>query len=423
MSTTALDAGGGRSASSSAFLVGLLGVAVILSYVDRGLLAVSGPLLKGELGISATEFGLAVSAFFWVYAPGQLVCGWLVDRFDAKRLFGAGIALCGIATALMGAVGGLFSLVLLRAVLGFSQSFCFTGSSKMIAHHCRAETRGAANGAVMCGIGLGQMVGAGAGGMIMALLGWRAMCFFFGVLTLAWLIPWAWVRIKQHDTSGGGTKAAVVPLAAILRRRAVWGSAAAHFCNNYGLYFVITWLPLYLVGERGMSIVWMATVTATIYGIQAFCSLFGGWLSDRLVANGHHEGDVRKAAQVIANMIKATAIVASAMVSSEAAMIFWLALAAAMMGVSNSQNFAVAQLFAGPRAAGRWVGIQNFGGNCAGILGPVITGLIVDASDSYTVAFVVAGAITLGGALFWGLVVPRMEPVRWDEAHTKRSAG
>ena len=149
MTATALDGSGGRSVSSSAFLVGLLGVAVILSYVDRGLLAVSGPLLKGELAISATEFGLAVSAFFWVYAPAQLICGWLVDRFDAKRLFAGGIALCGIATALMGAVGGLISLVALRVVLGFSQSFCFTGSSKMIAHHCRPETRGAANGTVM----------------------------------------------------------------------------------------------------------------------------------------------------------------------------------------------------------------------------------------------------------------------------------
>ena len=414
MSTTALDVGGGRSASSSAFLVGLLGVAVILSYVDRGLLAVSGPLLKDELGISATQFGLTVSAFFWVYAPGQLVCGWLVDRFDAKRLFGGGVALCGIATALMGAVGGLISLIALRAILGFSQSFYFTGSSKMIARHCRPETRGAANGAVMCGIGLGQMVGAGAGGLIMALLGWRAMCFFFGLLTLAWLFPWAWVRIKQHDATGD-PQAAAVPLVAILRRRAVWGSAAAHFCNNYGLYFVITWLPLFLVVERGMSIVWMATVTAAIYGIQAVCSLSGGWLSDRLVANGRHEGDVRKAAQVLANVIKASAIVASAMVSSETAMIFWLAVAAAMMGVTNSQNFAVAQLFAGSRAAGRWVGIQNFGGNCAGILGPVITGLIVDASGSYNVAFVVAGAITLGAALLWGVVVPRMEPIRWDE--------
>jgi len=413
MSTTALDAEGGRPASSSAFLVGLLGVAVILSYVDRGLIAVSGPLLKDELGITATEFGLAVSAFFWVYAPAQLVCGWLVDRFDAKRLFGGGIALCGLGTGLMGVVGSLFSLIALRAVLGFSQSFCFTGSSKMIAHHCRAETRGAANGVVMCGIGLGQMVGAGAGGLIMALLGWRAMCFFFGLLTLAWLVSWAWVRIRQPEMTAGAR--AAVPLAAILRRRAVWGSAAAHFCNNYGLYFVITWLPLYLVAERGMSIVWMATVTATIYGIQAFCSVAGGWLSDRLVSSGRQEGDVRKTAQVLANIIKASAIVASAMASSEAAMILWLAIAASMMGVTNSQNFAVAQLFAGPRAAGRWVGIQNFGGNCAGILGPVITGLIVDASESYMVAFVVAGAITLGGAFFWGLVVPRMEPVCWDD--------
>jgi len=124
----------------------------------------------------------------------------------------------------------------------------------------------------MCGIGFGQMVGAGAGGMIMALLGWRAMCVFFGLLTLAWLIPWSRVRMNQHQ-GAADTQVAPVPLVEILRRRAVWGSAAAHFCNNYGLYFVITWLPLYLVGERGMSIVWMATVTAAIYGIQALSCL------------------------------------------------------------------------------------------------------------------------------------------------------
>ena len=413
MSTTALNVGGSRSASSSAMLVGLLGVAILLSYVDRGLLAVSGPLLKDELGLSATEFGLAVSAFFWVYAPGQLVGGWLVDRFDAKRLFGGGVALWGVATALIGAVGSLFSLVAVRAVLGFGQSFCFTGSSKIIAHHCRAESRGGANGVVMCGIALGQMVGAGAGGMIMARLGWRAMCIFFGLLTLAWLIPWQRLRLPQCQVAADG-EAAPVPLVAILGRRAVWGSAAAHFCNNYGFYFVITWLPLYLVGERGMSIVWMATVTAAIYGIQALSCLTSGWLSDRLIATGRHEGGVRKAVQVVANMIKAGAIVASAMVWSEAAMILWLSIAAVTMGATNTQNFAVAQIFAGPRAAGRWVGIQNFGGNCAGILGPVITGLILDASDSYSVAFVVAGVITLVAALFWGLVVPRVEPIEWD---------
>jgi MFS family permease len=313
----------------------------------------------------------------------------------------------------MGAVGGLFSLVALRAVLGFGQSFCFTGSSKMIARHCRAESRGGANGVVSCGIGLGQMVGAGAGGIIMALLGWRAMSLVFGLLTLTWIIPWQRLRLPQSPAAAD-KEATPVPLVAILGRRAVWGSAAAHFCNNYGLYFVITWLPLYLVGERGMSIVWMATVTAAIYGIQALSCLTSGWLSDRLIANGRHEGGVRKAVQVLANMIKAGAIVASAMAWSETAMILWLSVAAAMMGATNTQNFAVAQIFAGPRAAGRWVGIQNCGGNCAGILGPVITGLIVDASDSYTIAFVVAGAATFCGALLWGAVVPRVEPIEWD---------
>ena len=90
-------------------------------------------------GLSATAFGLAVSAFFWVYAPAQLLCGWMVDRFSVYRLFAGGVGLFGVATVLLGAVGGLTSLVAIGLMLGLGQSFAFPGSSKMIARHCGAQ--------------------------------------------------------------------------------------------------------------------------------------------------------------------------------------------------------------------------------------------------------------------------------------------
>src|SRR5689334_12206068 len=111
------------------WLVGLLGLSILLNYIDRGAIGVAAPLMKADLGLSATAFGLAVSAFFWVYAPMNLAVGWLCDRYCVYRVFAAGVAIWALSTFLTGWVGGLFSLVALRLVLGLGESIAFPGSS------------------------------------------------------------------------------------------------------------------------------------------------------------------------------------------------------------------------------------------------------------------------------------------------------
>lgn len=420
MSTHALDARRGGLPSSSGLLVGLLAAAVLLSYVDRGLLAVAGPLLKEELGLSATAFGLAVSAFFWVYAPGQLLCGWMVDRFPVQRLFGGGLALWGAATALTAVAGGVVSLVALRLLLGLGQSFIFPGSSKMLAQHCRPEQRGAANGAIMAGLAIGQASGAFVGGLIMAAFGWRAMCIILGLVTLVWLWPWRLVRnIRPIATGNAG--AGAVSFKDLLSHWAVWSSAIAHFCNNYGFYFLITWLPLYLVSERGASIEYMAALIGLVFAVQAVASLLISAWSDRLMARGADEGRVRKTMMVVANIAKATGIAGIALVESQLAVTAWLIAVAIATGATSVQNFAIPQTFAGPCAAGRWVGVQNFGGNLAGIVGPVVTGMLVDATGDYQIAFILAAAMTLGSALFWAPLLPRIAPIMWRDAGARQA--
>ena len=70
----------------------LIAVAILLNYIDRGTVGVAAPLMKEELGLSATDFGIAVSAFFWIYVPIQLLIGWLCDRFCVYRLYAGGMA-------------------------------------------------------------------------------------------------------------------------------------------------------------------------------------------------------------------------------------------------------------------------------------------------------------------------------------------
>ena len=200
-----------RPAVPTLSLVLLVAAAIFLNYVDRGTVAVAAPLMKVELGLSATGFGIAVSAFFWIYAPIQLAVGWLCDRFSVYRLLAGGLALWALSTMLMGLVGSLAGLVVLRLLLGIGESIAFPGSSKIICRHVPPARRGIANAAVAAGIALGPALGTLAGGLITAHYGWRPMFVLFGFATLLWLAPWsAVVRALPVDADHGGGSAAAV---------------------------------------------------------------------------------------------------------------------------------------------------------------------------------------------------------------------
>ena len=137
-----------------AALVFLLGAAVFLNYVDRGAIGIAAPKMKDELGLSAEAYGIAFSAFFWIYAPVQFFAGWLCDRFSVYKLMAGGIFLWAVSTFLVGFAGGFASLLVLRVMLGVGESISFPGSSKIIARHVPPERRGIANAAVAAGIAM-----------------------------------------------------------------------------------------------------------------------------------------------------------------------------------------------------------------------------------------------------------------------------
>src|SRR5688572_17169949 len=269
-------------------LILLLGAAVFLNYVDRGAIAVAAPVMKGELGLTATEFGIAVSAFFWVYAPVQLLVGWLCDRFSVYKMIAGGILVWAASTLLMGFAGGFLSLLVLRVMLGVGESIAFPGTSKIIARHVPAERRGIANASVAAGIALGPALGTLIGGYIVAGWGWRAMFIIFGLATLIWLAPW-WRTARTLVVPAEEATQERVPLAAVLLKWPLWSIGIVHAAGNYCFYFLLAWLPLYLVQSRGLTIVEMTWLASLGYGVQAVCALaFGHW-SDRWTRSGRSE--------------------------------------------------------------------------------------------------------------------------------------
>lgn len=411
MATAAKLASTVRTAGNGLIL--LLGAAVFLNYVDRGAIGVGAPLMKAELGLSATEFGVAVSAFFWVYAPIQLFIGRLCDRLSVYWVFGAGVALWAVSTTLTSMAAGLASLIVLRVFLGIGESVAFPGSSKMIAAHVEPARRGMANGIIGAGLALGPAVGTLAGGLITASFGWRAMFLFFGLVTLLWLFPWNAIvrRIPKADRADC---IACVPMSKVASRWPLWAMGIAHFFNVYGFYFLLTWLPLFLVESRGFTMQQMSFLATATYLSFAVSVLLLGWLSDVWTRSGRDEAAIRRWTIVAGHIVAAVCIVGILVSDSLPALVFWLVLAGASYGTSTPSLYGIAQMFAGPRASGTWVGVQNALGNTAGFVMPVVTGLSIDKTGSYSGGFYLAAAVVGFGAIWWAWGVPRIKPIDLD---------
>ena len=390
-------------------LILLLGAAVFLNYVDRGAIAIAAPVLKGELGLSATDFGIAVSAFFWVYAPVQLAAGWLCDRFSVYRLMAGGILLWAASTLLMGFVGGFASLLVLRIMLGVGESIAFPGCSKIIARHIPAERRGIANAAVAAGIALGPAIGTLAGGLIVASLGWRAMFIIFGLATLVWLVPWR-QAVRALPTAGHYDEGARVPMRSLLGKWPLWAMSIGHCAGNYCFYFLLAWLPLYLTKERGFTITQMTLLATLGYSVQAVCALTYGQFSDWWTRSGRSEALCRRWMMIASQALAAVAILGLASSDTALSLGFFLCLAGAATASLSLNLYAIAQMFSGPRAAGTWVGFQNALGNLSGIFGPIITGVIVDRAG-YNSAFILTAIVAAAGAIWWAFGVPKIEQV------------
>lgn len=406
----ASTAGIGRISNSRLkWLVVLIALSVLLNYVDRGAIGIAAPLMKEELALSATGFGFAVSAFFWVYAPLCLVVGWLCDRVCVYRLFAAGIALWALATVLTGFVQGLAVLIGLRLVLGLGESIAFPGSSKIFAAEVPPANRGLANAMVAAALAFGPAVGTLSGGLILESAGWRPIFWIFGAVTLLWLLPWHFVAAPLRTNSISQPVTEPVALARLLRVRALWLIGIGHFTTNYSFYFLLTWLPLYLVKSQGFSIGEMTMLTTLGFAVQGVMALIMGRLSDQWVARGADEGRVRRSLMIAGQALAAVAV-ASVYFAHGAIQIGACLIAAGLAGSCTSTNlFAIGQMFAGPRAAGGWIGVQNAIGNGAGIIGPIVTGLMIDRLGGYGYAFALTAAVPAFGALWWWKVIP---PIR-----------
>jgi MFS transporter, ACS family, D-galactonate transporter len=241
---------------------------------DRGNLSIAAPLLKNELGISASQLGILLSSFFWTYTACLFFCGWFADHLDVSSVLGMGFLLWSLATAATGFVHGFVMLLLMRLILGMGESVAFPSYCKILARHLPEQYCGFANGAIIGGMKLGP-----------------------AAISLLWL-P-AWMKWRPRYKADAGESSFDPAVAEILRQRTFWADTSASFCAVYPLYFILTWLPFYLAHEQHLPLSQMVKVTALYYAVDGAVSLVTGWFSDFFLARGAVATRVRKSAMAL----------------------------------------------------------------------------------------------------------------------------
>ncbi len=389
-------------------IVGLLFVASLINYFDRATIAFALPLISRDLHLGPEAKGVLLSAFFWSYALMQIPMGALADRVNLRWLYAVSFTLWSISQGLMGLAGGLGTLIVFRMLLGIGEAIYLPGGSKIVSLLFLPAERGLPCGLFDAGTRTGLVIEGVLVPWMLTHYGWRTSFAFVGFAALIWLLPWFLLtprrlqgeRRQRSVSQSRGFIAAVVTL---VTNRNLLGICLGFFCFDYYWYFLVNWLPDYLVTARGLTLMTAGIYAALPYFVFGLSEPIGGWIADRLIAVGWSETRARKSIVTIA-FLTGLFLIPAARVSTPGTAVI-LIIGGCLVGLATGNLLVILQSCAPPDEIGLWTGVYNFVGNIAGILSPLITGFLIARTGSYVPPFMLAAAlIAIGPLAFWLIV-------------------
>jgi ACS family sodium-dependent inorganic phosphate cotransporter len=399
-------------------LVGLGFAATFICYIDRVNISIAIIPMSAELGWSATTQGTVLSSFFIGYLLTQIVGGRLADRFGGKVVLAGGVLLWSLFTMLTppAAALGFAALLVARIGMGMGEGVNFPAVYTLQARWIPTDERARAMALNNSGIPLGTVFALLVTPIIVAHLGWQWAFYLFGAVGFVWFVFWQRKmaatpaqhpritaeelnHIQAHSTAAGepGTAPSIM---SFLKHPSVWAIIVAHFCNNWSLYVLLTWLPTFV--NQGLGVSFASVGVFTMFPHIAYFVFLNvaGNIADRLIRRGIEVGRVRKLMQTIGFGGVATALLIVGHVESALMAIAIMTLGNGIFAFTAG-GFFVNHMDIAPRSAGTLMGITNTAATIPGIIGVYVSGLILDATGSWAFVFNVAAGVALFGLVFY----------------------
>lgn len=403
------------------WILGLLVIAMVNSYIDRGNISMVAPLITDLFNLDPQKKGYIFSAFLFGYALMQIPAGMLVDKFGIKWTYTIAYFVWGITAAAFGFVTIYWQFIVLRILLGVWESVSGPAGNAYVAKYFKEEERGFASGLLVSGSKIGPAIGAVVAGFLIDSFGWRMLFILCGLVPLTWLIPWLLFYFKQDKldkknnvkstlNNKNHTNTEKIPLSLLFSNKKIWGVFLGYFFYGYVWFLYISWLPSYLYEVLGFSIKETGWWAGFAYGSLALVVIFSGLFADIFIRRGHSPTKVRKAF-IIAGFLLGTLILPVPFIQNPLTAMILVVITISGMGLATANTWAITQSIAPPKAIATVAGIQNFGAAFGGFLAPIITGFLIQATDSYMSAFVLAGVAMIAGICCYIFLIGKVEQI------------
>jgi ACS family D-galactonate transporter-like MFS transporter len=414
-------------------ILALLTVGTLINYLDRTVISVAAPLLSHDLGLSAVAMGVVFSAFSWTYAAAQIPGGILLDRIGVRVTYFLSVTIWSAFTLLQGLTTSLWSLIACRMGLGVAEAPAFPSNSRILGTWFPQAERATATGVYSIGQYFGLAFLSPVLFWIAGTFGWRALLIIVGGAGIAFGAIWYALYRDPHESNanraeldyiaaGGGLGQSTRVhfrwrhIAFLLRQRQILGASIGQFASNSTLVFFLTWFPTYLATERQMG--WIKVGFFTVLPFIAACVgvISGGVCSDLLLRRTGSANIARKA-PIIVGLLLASTIVIANFVTRDAVVIAIMSAAFFGQGMCNL-GWTLLTDVAPKQLMGLSGGVFNLCANLAGIVTPLVVGVVVGATGSFVWALAFIGALALVGVVSYVFVVGDVRRVEFTDSLT-----
>ena len=396
-----------RMAGLRWWVVALIFLATLINFLNRLTIAVLGPLMTVQLGLSNSQFAGLTTSFLVAYTLSQGISGKLYDRIGTRLGFSVSIVVWSFSSMAHAFTRGLVSLDCLRFVLGLGEGGTWPGAAKAITEWFPVRERALAMGICNSGTAIGSVIATPLILWIELRFGWRATFLAIGVLGLGWLFLWLalYGPPAHHPRITAGESALIqqgrapvttsrtIPWREILKHREAWAIVLARFFADPVWWLYITWLPLYLSKVRHFSLQQIGWFAWIPFLAADAGSLFGGWLSGYLIAQGWTVDKARKSV-VLAGMVLMCCGIPAAITHNPMSALGFIAvvLFGFQSWISNVQT--LPSDYFPENAVGSVMGMGGVGAGVGAMLLTQATGFLAD-HYSYTPVLVTAALLPI----------------------------
>ncbi|WP_428533436.1 MFS transporter [Rhodopila sp.] len=399
-------------------IIALLLIATTINYIDRVNLSYAAPTLMREFGVGPAGMGIVLSAFLWTYFLLQVPMGLALDKFGVRFVYGGAALLWGVATMLTATAAGVLSLTAWRTLLGVGEAPLAPAGTKVIGFWAADHERGFASAMTVAGVPLGVFIGSPFIGWLLADFGWRTVFVGTGLIAVLWALGWIAYYRKPDQHKGANdaertylrqnSKRQALPTHAtwreLLTNRNILGLSIGHAALLFNLYFLLTWLPTYLIEQHHLTALRTGLFGSIPWFFGLVGALVGGRMSDLLVRRGWPIMRARKAFLGL-GMILSMASLMSLFTVTLTATVACLSVALFGLLITNSVVWAANAEVAPTQQGAQVSAIQNCVGNAAGLVAPIMVGVLLQLTGSWMAPMTAAAVIALAGAAVYTLML------------------